>query len=109
MLRKIEAFLRPSSIDKLRDFLLKSGVEGMSVFDVQGMGTRSNKDRNGKPQVERRIKVEIVVPEERVDSIVGGMKELVADASLGAGMVFVVPVEDAIRLSTREAGRSAIV
>lgn len=108
MLRKIEAFLVPSKIDPLQDFLLKKGVEGMSIIDAHGVGVRSKKDKKGRPQMEKRIKVEIVVGEDRVDEILAGIKDLAAGANIGAGMVFVVPVEDAVRLSTREVGKSAI-
>jgi nitrogen regulatory protein P-II 1 len=109
MLRKIEAYLTPSNLEPLRDFLLNKGVEGMSVIDAQGIGVRSKKDKKGKPQLEKRIKVEIVVGEDRVEDIVAGIKDLAAGASIGAGMVFIVPVEDAVRLSTREVGKSAIL
>ncbi len=109
MLRKIEAYLMPSNVEPLRDFLLSKGVEGMSIMDAQGIGIRSKKDKKGKPQLEKRIKVEIVVGEDRVDEILAGIKSLAAAANIGAGMVFVLPVEDAVRLSTREAGKSAIV
>lgn len=108
MLRKIEAFLTPTKIEPLRDFLLTKGVEGMSIMDAQGIGIRSKKDKKGKPQIEKRMKVEIVVGEDRVDEILIGIKSLAADSSIGAGMVFVLPVEDAVRLSTREVGKSAI-
>ena len=109
MLRKIEADLTPSKIEPLRDFLLKKGVEGMSLIDAQGIGARSPKDKKGKPVLEKRLKVEIVVGEDRVDEILAGIKSLAAVADIGAGMIFVLPVEDAIRLSTREAGKSAII
>jgi nitrogen regulatory protein P-II 1 len=108
MLRKIEAYLMPSKTEPLRDFLLKRGVEGMSVIEATGIGARSKKDKKGRPQMEKRIKVEIVVSEESVEAIVAGIKSLAAGASIGAGMVFVLPVEDAVRLNTREAGKAAI-
>ena len=108
MLRKIEAFLTPSKLDSLRDFLVSKGVEGMSVLHAEGFGARSVK-KDGKPQLEKKIKVEIVVGEDRVEDILSGIKSLAAGSSIGSGMVFVVPVEDAVRLSTREVGKSAIV
>lgn len=108
MLRKIEAFLTPSKIDTLRDFLITKGVDGMSILSAQGIGVRSKKDKKGQPQLEERIKVEIVVGEDRVDDILAGLKGLAAGAAIGSGMVFVLPVEDAVRLSTREVGKSAI-
>lgn len=108
MLRKIDCYLIPSKLDKMRDMLLKRGIEGMTVSDVRGYGTRS-KMRNGIPQFEDRVKVEIVVDETKVDNILTGIKDLAGAGTIGAGMIFVLPVEDAIRLSTREHGRAAIL
>lgn len=107
MLRKIECFLTPSKLDKMRDLLIDRGVGGMSVTQAQGFGSRSEV-RNGVPQFEERVKVEIVVHENEVDEILRGIKDLAGTGEIGAGKVFVLPVEDAVRLSTREQGRSAI-
>jgi len=107
MLRKIEAFLTPSKLDPLRELLLKRGIEGMSVLQAQGWGTRS-KVKNGKPQFEERVKVEIVLDEDLVDPLIRAIQELSGKGTLGAGKIFVIPVEDAVRLSTRESGKSAV-
>jgi len=107
MLRKIECFLNSTKLDPLRSMLLKKGVEGMSVSDVRGFGSRS-KMKDGVPQFEDRAKVEIVVHENEVDDVLAAIKDLAGHGEIGAGKVFVLPVEDAIRLSTREQGKSAI-
>lgn len=107
MLRKIEAFLTPSKLDPLRELLLKRQIEGMSVLQAQGWGTRS-KMKNGKPQFEERVKVEIVLDEDQVDSLIRDIQDLAGSGNIGSGKIFVVPVEDAVRLSTRESGKSAI-
>jgi nitrogen regulatory protein P-II 1 len=107
MLRKLELYLMPSKLDRMRDLLLKQGVQGMTVVNAQGYGTRS-KSKNGVPQFEDRVKVEIVVADDLLDPVVKGIKDLAGTGAVGAGMVFISPVEDAIRLSTREAGKSAI-
>ena len=107
MLRKIEAFLTPSKLDPLRELLVKRGVEGMSVLQAQGWGTRS-KLRNGKPQFEERVKVEIVLDENEVDPLIRDIQNLAGSGNLGAGKIFVTVVEDAVRLSTRESGKSAV-
>lgn len=107
MLRKIECFLMPSKLDKMREMLIKMGIHGMSVIQAQGFGTRS-KVKNGIPQFEDRVKVELVVDDELLDRVVQGIKSLAGEGSIGAGMVFIHAIEDAIRLSTRETGSSAI-
>jgi nitrogen regulatory protein P-II 1 len=108
MLRKVECYLMPAKLDPLRDLLVKMGVEGMTVSEVRGFGTRS-KMVGGIPQFEDRVKAEIVVDEAVVDSLIRSIKSLVGAGTIGAGMIFVLPVEDALRLSTREAGKAAVV
>ncbi len=107
MLRKLELYLMPSKLDKMRELLVKKGIQGMSVVQAQGYGTRS-KSKNGMPQFEDRVKVEIVVGEDTLDGVVAGIKDLAGTGAVGAGMIFISTVEDAIRLSTREHGKSAI-
>ena len=107
MLRKLECFLIPSRLDKMREMLLKMGINGMSVIQAQGFGTRS-KVKNGIPQFEERVKVELVVNEEQVDVVLAGIKELANEGSVGGGMIFIHPVEDAIRIATLESGKAAI-
>ena len=107
MLRKIECYLKPSNLEKLRDLLIRMGIEGMSVSDVQGFGTRSRMVK-GKPQFEARKRIDIVVDERVVDNVINEIKNLAGEGAIGAGIIFVVPVEDAIRLSTREHGKSAL-
>lgn len=108
MLRKIECFLMPSKLEGLRDMLVRMKIEGMSVIEARGFGTRS-KLVGGKPQFEDRVKVEIVVDENIVDDIIASIKTLAGAGTIGAGKIFVIPVEDAVRLSTREAGKSAVI
>ena len=107
MLRKVECYITPSSLEKLRDMLIGMGIEGMSVIQAKGFGTRSKVEK-GVPQFEERLRVDIVVDERVVDNVISGIKDLAGEGQLGAGMLFVVPVEDAIRLSTREHGKSAL-
>jgi len=109
MLRKMECYLTKSKLEAIRDMLVSNGIEGMTVTQVQGFGTRSKKDRNGKPMFEERIKIEIVLDESLVDNVIRQIRHLAGAGTIGAGKVFVIPVEDAVRLSTSEAGRSAVV
>lgn len=108
MLRKIECFLQPGKLEPVRDMLINKGVEGMSVIEAQGFGTRSKLDKKGKPILEKRVKVEIVLDESRVEEILSELKSLAGDGEIGMGKAFVIPVEDAVRLATREVGKSAI-
>jgi len=112
MLKKIECFLRPSKIDVIKDELVKIGVEGMSVSEVRGFGRQrgylEGEKVNDKVKFLPKVKVEIVVDEEIVDKVIRKIRELCFARSIGAGKIFVIPVEDAVRIRTAETGRQAI-
>lgn len=107
MLKKIECYIRPSKLDRLQDVLLKKGVEGLSVLDARGVGARNARVK-GRSPLELRTKLEIVVDESIVDAIVDTIRTLAGAGEIGAGKIFVLPVEDALRISTSEAGKRAI-
>ena len=112
MLRKIECFIQPSRLDSVKDALIEAGVEGISVSKVEGFG-RQRGFKNGKaPDREvkflPKIKLEIVVDEDIVDSITTIIVKMARTGKIGAGKVFVLPVADAIRIRTSEAGKAAI-
>lgn len=112
MLKKIECFIQPSKLDNLKDALFGAGVEGMSVLEVKGAGRQRGYGRDEKPEEEVKFlpktKLEIVVDEAIVEDIIVLIKRLARTGTIGAGKIFVVPVEDAVRVSTDEVGRSAI-
>lgn len=112
MLRKIECFLQPSKLDEVKNELVGMGVGGMSVSEVKGFGTqRGYKEEevpNKKIKFLPKMKVEIVVDEQIVDEVVRKIRELCFSKTIGAGKIFVIPVEDAVRIRTAEAGKRAI-
>ena len=112
MLKKIECFIQPSKLDSIKDALFDAGVEGLSVSEVQGVGRQrgyTKKEKEGKEvKFLPKTKLEIVVDEEIVEKIIALIKKLGKTGTIGAGKIFVVPVEDAIRISTEEVGKSAI-
>ena len=113
MLKKIECFIQPGTLDALRDEMLAFGVDGMSVLDVRGFGRERGFDEKegarGEPvRFLPKLKVEIVIEEEMVDGAIRRIQSLARAGTVGEGKVFVVPVEDALRLSTGEKGRNAL-
>ena len=94
--------------------LIEEGVEGMSVLDVQGFGRQrgyepGEEGSKAKPiKFREKKKLEIVVDEEIVDNVIRLIRRLAFTGAVGAGKVFVLPVEDALRISTDERGISAI-
>ncbi len=112
MLKKIECFLKPSKLEEVKDELVKAGVEGMSVSEVRGFGRQrgylEDEKMNKEVKFLSKIKVEIVVDEEIVDRVIGKIREFCRSNTIGAGKIFVLPVEDAVRIRTAEVGKSAI-
>jgi len=113
MLRKIECFIQPSKLDEIKDALFEEGVEGMSMSQVQGFGRQRGYSNGGKINREvkflPKIKLEIVVDEEIVDDVINKIVRLAKTEKIGSGKIFVLPVEDAIRIRTEESGKSAII
>ncbi len=112
MLRKIECYIQPFKLDELTRALVEHGVDGMSVTEVRGFGRQRGGRRARGPTQEVRfrpkLKLEIVVMEEMVDETVDLIVALARTGEIGAGKVFVLPVEDAVRVGSGEVGRTAI-
>lgn len=112
MLKKIECFIQPFKLDAIKDALFEIGVEGMSVIEAKGFGRQrgyhENEVPNKKVKFLPKIKLEIVVDEDIVEDVITVIKRLARTGNIGAGKMFVLPVEDAVRISTEETGRSAI-
>lgn len=112
MLKKIECFLQSSKLDKIKDELVKVGVSGMSVSEVKGFGTQrgylEGEKINREVKFLPKIKVEIVVDEEIVEDVIRTIRKLCFTKTIGAGKIFVLPVEDAVRIRTAEVGKRAI-
>lgn len=116
MLKKIECYIQPFKLEPLTEALVQAGVEGMSVTEIKGFGRQRGHlsgEGSGTPATHVRfrdkLKLEIIVPEERVDATVDMIVGLARTGDVGAGKVFVVPVEDAVRVGTGEVGYAAIV
>ncbi|MDZ7838489.1 MAG: P-II family nitrogen regulator [Actinomycetota bacterium] len=112
MLRKIECYIQPTKLDKVKDGLIDAGIEGMSVTEVTGFGKQqgfiNGEVPNKKVKLLPKIKLEIVVGEDEVDTITTAIIKLAGTGHIGSGKIFVLPVEDAIRIRTSESGISAI-
>ena len=119
MLKKIECYIQPFKLEPLTRALVKIGVDGMSVTEVRGFGRqRGFSDENSEAgaassseeiQFREKLKLAIVVPEEMLDQAVECIVKLARTGKVGAGKIFVVPVEDAIRVGTGEVGYAAIM
>ncbi len=113
MLKKIEAYIQPWNLDELAGQLLVGGVQGMSVTEIKGFGRERGFDDKeagaGGYKLRPKLKVEMVVEEAQVESIIAKIEQKLRTGRIGDGKIFITPVEDAVRISTEEKGQHAIV
>ncbi len=112
-MKKVEAIIKPFKLDALKEGLGSLNIQGMTVGEVKGFGRQK-----GHKEIYRgaeyvvdfipKIKVEIVVNDDQVDSVVQTIVDSVKSGSIGDGKIFVIPVETVCRIRTGERGTDAI-
>jgi nitrogen regulatory protein P-II 1 len=112
-MKKIEAIIKPFKLEEVKDALAELGVEGMTVTEVKGFGRQKGHTeiyRGSEYTVDflPKLKMEIVLPDEKVDAAVATIIKSARTGKIGDGKVFVLPVEQAIRIRTEERGDSAL-
>ncbi len=112
MLKKIECYVSPKKLEEMKRALIQKGVEGMTISDCRGFGRQEERviREEGPDKVvwQERLKIEIVVDEEFLESVVAELKRLAWTGASGAGKIFILPVEEAVRISTDEKGSLAV-
>ena len=112
-MKKIEAIIKPFKLEEVKDALSDIGVEGMTVTEVKGFGRQKGHTeiyRGSEYTVDflPKIKLELVLPDGRVDAAVAAIVKAAKTGKIGDGKVFVSAVDDAIRIRTDEKGDAAV-
>jgi nitrogen regulatory protein P-II 1 len=112
-MKKIEAIIKPFKLDEVKNALSAVAVQGMTVTEVRGFGRqKGHKEvyRGAEYVVELvpKIKIEVVVPDQVVPRVVETIAKAAKTGKIGDGKIFVLPVEDAIRIRTGERGENAL-
>jgi nitrogen regulatory protein P-II 1 len=112
-MKKIEAIIKPFKLDEVKGALSDIGVRGLTVTEVKGFGRqRGHKEvyRGAEYQVDfvSKIKIEVVVDSDLVSEAVEVIQEKARTGEIGDGKIFILPVEEAIRVRTGETGKEAI-
>ena len=112
-MKKIEAVIKPFKLDDVREAIQAAGIQGITVAEVKGCGRQK-----GHTEVYRgaeyvvdflpKVKLEIVVSEDRVSEIVETIQKAAQTGRIGDGKIFVTPVDEVIRIRTGETGDAAI-
>lgn len=112
-MKKIEAIIRPHLLESVKDALQTLGVQGMTISEIKGFGRQKGHTevyRGSEYKVEfvPKIKIEVVVGEEIVEDAVAVVVKAARTGKFGDGKIFVLPVEEAVRIRTGEHGDNAV-
>jgi len=111
--KKVEAIIKPFKLDEVKEALAEVGVQGLTAAEVKGFGRQK-----GHTEVYRgaeyvvdflpKIKIEVVVPDDQVRQVVEAIVRAAKTGRIGDGKVFVLPVDEVVRIRTGEQGSDAI-
>ncbi len=112
-MKKIEAIIKPFKLEAVKDALTDIGITGMTVSEVKGYGRqKGHKEmyRGAEYNVDfnPKIKIELVLAADLVDKVVDAIRDAANTEKIGDGKIFVLPVEDVLRVRTGERGKEAI-
>jgi len=112
-MKKIEAIIKPFKLEEVKDALGEVGIEGMTVSEVKGFGRQKGHTeiyRGSEYTVDflPKIKLEVVISDERLDAAVTAIVKSAKTGKIGDGKVFVSNIEEAVRIRTEEKGEGAV-
>ena len=112
-MKLVTAIIKPHMLDEVRDTLSRLGIAGMTVTEVKGFGRQKGHTeiyRGAEYTVDfiPKVKIDLVVSDERADAVVDGIKSAAGTGAIGDGKIFVSEIEQAIRIRTSEIGNDAI-
>ena len=112
-MKKIEAIIRPFKLEDVKVALVNAGIVGMTVSEVRGFGRQKGqveRYRGSEFTVEfiQKLKVEVVVDDEKVSSVIEAIAEAAKTGEIGDGKIFVSPVDSVIRIRTGDLDETAL-
>ena len=112
-MKKIEAIVKPFKLDDVKEGLTSLGLQGMTVTEVKGFGRqRGHREvyRGAEYQIDfvPKVKIEVVMEASLVPEAVKVIQEKARTGEIGDGKIFVMAIEDAIRIRTGESGKDAL-
>ncbi len=112
-MKKIEAIIRPHKLDDVREALIESGIKGMTISEVRGIGRQKGQTeiyRGSEYQINfvPKVKLEVVVPDSLLDHAASVIIAAAKTGQVGDGKLFISTIDDVIRVRTEENGESAL-
>jgi nitrogen regulatory protein P-II 1 len=112
-MKKVEAIIKPFKLDEVKEGLSAIGVQGLTVSEVKGFGRQKGHTelyRGAEYVVDflPKVKLEVIVRDEQVAEVIDTVEKAARTGRIGDGKIFVVPIEEVIRIRTGERGSNAI-
>jgi nitrogen regulatory protein P-II 1 len=112
-MKLVTAIIKPFKLDEVRDALTAIGAQGMTVTEVKGFGRQKGQTeyhRGSEYSVDflPKTKIEVVLHEDKVEDAVDAIIEAARTGKIGDGKIFVLPVEEAVRIRTGETADAAV-
>ena len=112
-MKRVTAIVRPEKLEPLKEALFAADVRGMTISQVMGCGNQhgwSEYFRGTEVLLNMvpKVKFELIVADETVESLIGLICDTAATGEVGDGKIFVSPIEEVVRIRTRESGEKAI-
>jgi nitrogen regulatory protein P-II 1 len=112
-MRKLEIIIRHSRLTAVKNALVGLNIHGMTLTDIKGFGRQGGHKetyRGSEVVVEfvPKVKLEVVLESEQVEAVIEAVKKAAYTGTVGDGKIFVLPVENVVRIRTGETGREAL-
>ena len=112
-MKKIEAIIRPFKLEDVKIALVNSGIVGMTVSEVRGFGRQKGqveRYRGSEFTVEflQKLKVEVVVEDEKVNSVIDAIAEAAKTGEIGDGKIFITSIDSVLRIRTGDKDEEAL-
>jgi nitrogen regulatory protein P-II 1 len=112
-MKKIEAIIKPFKLEEVKEALSEIGLSGITVLEAKGFGRQKGHTelyRGAEYVVDflPKVKIEVVLEDDQVDRAIEAIQKAAHTGKIGDGKIFVVPIEQAIRIRTGETGAAAI-
>jgi len=112
-MKKVEAIIRPFKLDDVKVALVNAGIIGMTVSEVRGFGRQKGqveRYRGSEFTVEflQKLKVEVVVDNDKVDSVIEAIREAAKTGEIGDGKIFISSIDSVVRIRTGDLDENAL-
>ena len=112
-MKKIEAIVKPFKVEDVKEALASVGVDGMTVSEVKGFGRQKGHTeiyRGSEYTVDflPKVKIEVVLREDLVQRAIETVQKAAKTGKIGDGKIFILPIEEAVRIRTEERGEKAV-